>query len=189
MKVLQRLADIWKANRVYPLLIGLLALVTLAIYLWLVYQVNPRLGQLERRYIGLQGQARQARQLEADRDNPRNLYQKRQADLGRFLELVPSEREFSRLIAEIFGLADKAGLNIVRVNYAPKPVAGQHLLEYGLSFAVSGDYAQLKKFIYLIEKSQRLIAIESLALSSEEKEEGRIALQLKLVTYFQAEHS
>jgi len=189
MTARQRLLDIWHANRAFPLLIGLLALLTLAVYLWLVYQVNPRLERLERRYIELQGQARHVRQLEADRESPTNLYQKRLADLSRFLEMVPPQKEFTRLIADIFGLADEAGLSIVSVNYSPKELEDQNLLEYGLAFAVKGDYAQLKKFIYLLEKSQRLIAIDSLTLSgtqNKESDESEVALQLKLTTYFQA---
>lgn len=189
MKPVQRLLAIWQANRIYPLLIGLLVLVTLGVYLWLVFQVEPQLSQLEQRYFQLQEQSRHARQLEADLESPQNLFQKRQTDLKQFLKLVPSEKEFPKLIAEIFGLADQAGLDIVRVSYTPTQVKGQDLLEYGLAFSVNGDYAQLKKFVYLLEKSKRLISIDSLALNSDQKEDSGISLQLKLVTYFQVARS
>ena len=48
------------------------------------------------------------------------------------------------------------------------------------SFPVTGRYADLKRFLYEVETSGRLIGIESAELKSEK---GGVSLTLKLLTY------
>jgi Tfp pilus assembly protein PilO len=52
------------------------------------------------------------------------------------------------------------------------------------TFPASGAYADVKRFIYEVETSKRLVGIQDLKLSSEK---GRVKLQMKLVTYIRGE--
>jgi Tfp pilus assembly protein PilO len=48
----------------------------------------------------------------------------------------------------------------------------------------SGAYGNIKRFIYDIETSDRMIGIQDLKLDSEK---GKVKLQMKLVTYISGE--
>lgn len=187
MKIDARLVAAWKLNRWLPLTIGTLLLLNLGCYLIVDLWVTPEVNQLESRYIELQTQTRKLQQEQAAADNPRAVFARGTADLASFRQRVPEKKEFTRLIGEVFDMAQQTGLNIHQVTYQPNLLVKQNLLEYVLSFSVEGEYSQLKRFISLLESSERLIAIESLGLASGSDSGEKIGLQLRLATYFQME--
>ncbi|MEJ2699546.1 MAG: type 4a pilus biogenesis protein PilO, partial [Desulfuromonadales bacterium] len=64
------------------------------------------------------------------------------------------------------------------------------LLSDALSFTVTGKYEQVKKFIFSLEQSKRLIALEQISLSGgEQSGKEQVSLHLKLSTYFRTEAS
>jgi len=179
----------WRLNKKIPLLIGGLILLNIAAYAILSNVVGPRLDALERRYIERQSQVRQVRltgQSGAAAGSPREIFRRGEEDLGKFRAAIPSRTEFTALIGEIFSLATNAGLSIDRIGYEPKEITGHELLRYTLNFSVSGDYGQIKRFVYSLEQSDRLIAIEELSLSGESKE-GKVNLRVRLSTYFKTD--
>lgn len=179
----------WRLNRKYPLtILGLLG-VNLLVYLLLARVVTPWVGDLERRFIEQQAQVRQAQRGLAALATPQSIFRRGQVDLERFLELVPPRREFPALISELYQLARASGLTIERINYDSKPATEADLLRQGLVFAVAGDYGQLKKFVYDLEQSSRLIVIEEIALTTGETAQGRtdVLLRLRLATYFRVD--
>jgi type IV pilus assembly protein PilO len=182
----------WRLNRRIPILIVGLILLNIAAYVVMSNVVAPRLDALERRYIERQSQVREVRltgQTGAAAGSPREIYRRGVEDLGQFRTAIPPRTEFTALIGEIFSLAGKAGLSIDRIGYDPKEVAGQELLRYTLDFSVSGDYGQIKRFVYSLEQSDRLIAIEELSLSGGEgkSKEGDVNLRVRLTTYFKTD--
>ncbi|WP_027715751.1 type 4a pilus biogenesis protein PilO [Desulfuromonas sp. TF] len=182
----------WRLNRRIPILIVGLILLNIAAYVVMSNVVAPRLDALERRYIERQSQVREVRltgQTGAAAGSPREIYRRGVEDLGQFRTAIPPRTEFTALIGEIFSLAGKAGLSIDRIGYDPKEVAGQGLLRYTLDFSVSGDYGQIKRFVYSLEQSDRLIAIEELSLSGGEgkSKEGDVNLRVRLTTYFKTD--
>ena len=52
------------------------------------------------------------------------------------------------------------------------------------TFPASGAYADIKRFIYEVETSDRIVGIQDVKLGSEK---GRVRLQMKLVTYIRGE--
>jgi type IV pilus assembly protein PilO len=182
----------WRLNRRIPILIVGLILLNIAAYVVMSNVVAPRLDALERRYIERQSQVREVRltgQTGAAAGSPREIYRRGVEDLGQFRTAIPPRTEFTALIGEVFSLAGKAGLSIDRIGYDPKEVAGQELLRYTLDFSVSGDYGQIKRFVYSLEQSDRLIAIEELSLSGGEgkSKEGDVNLRVRLTTYFKTD--
>lgn len=184
-----RFKAIWQINKFWPVL--LLVLFTGSIALFVVNQqlISPGVAALERDYIDLQQRSKQARQLKAAADNPMSVYQRGKADLDRFMAMIPAQQQFTALVAELFKMSEAAGLEISSVNYQPKELKDQQLLQYGLSFSVTGQYAQLKKFIAQIETSNRIVAIESIALRGKPEDDRGVSLQLQLVTFFKADQS
>ncbi len=79
-------------------------------------------------------------------------------------------------------LSGDANLNIAQISYKSEAMKGSPLLKLDLNFSVSGHYADIKKFIYSIERSIRLIAIKQISLQGESSES--VSLRLSLETYF-----
>jgi len=95
---------------------------------------------------------------------------------------VPDYQEFTGLIDELLVLSSRARLNITQISYRSEMLKEAPLLQYSLDFTVTGDYEQLKKFIFALEQSVRLITIKQISLQS--AEETGVNLRLGLETFF-----
>ncbi|AMV72777.1 hypothetical protein JCM30471_12930 [Desulfuromonas carbonis] len=180
-------AAIWRTNRVLPILIGILLLVSLAAAAVAFWYVGPQLAALENDFLRAQQNYRDARKSGEVDESPQGLFRRGLADLQTLAAAIPDRTDFTGLIGDLFAMAGQSRLAIDRVNYDPAPVKGEEeLLSYTVSFTVTGDYGQVKKFIYLIEHSPRLVAIEELNLntSSGAERPDQINLGLRLTTYF-----
>lgn len=174
----------WRLNRLLPILIGGLLLLTAGSYLFLQLHSLPRRDALERELIDLQSRTRQGRQNAALK-TPAETYRQAMADLQSFRAAIPTKNEFPQLLDEIFTLAGKAGLAIDQISYQPKEIAEQGLLRYGLAFTVRGSYGQIKRFVHSLEQSERLLVIDSLTLSgSPEAGAATVDLRLQMATFF-----
>lgn len=181
---------LWRLNKVWPLVLGGLLVVNLGVFTGLNQLVLPNLETLERQFIEAQGLSRKSQQELAAAGTPLAAFHQGQEDLAEFREHIPPRSDLTTLIGELFSLAQQAGLSIDQVNYDPKEIAEERLLRYGLTFAVTGTYRQVKQFVYLLEQSERLISIENIALSgASEDGEGRVSLRLMLSTVFRTEIS
>lgn len=175
----------WRLNKVFPVLLGVLLALNVVIFGLLTYVESPQVDRLERRAIEQQARLRQARQVGEKAATPQALYRKGRKDLRKFQNAIPLRTDFTTLIKELFSLAKGAGLDINRITYEPKEEPKQGMLRYALVFSVSGQYGQIKKFIFSLEQSKRLIAIEKLSLNSGRDSEGeKVSLSLRLSTYF-----
>jgi len=184
MKTAKRFQAIWQQNRSWPILLVTLILTSVTLFFINQNFVAPKVNALERDYLSLQERSRQARKVKAAADNPNAFYQRGMDDLDKFRGLIPNRDGLTDLVAELFRLAGKANLKISQVNYQPKELQEQGLLEYSLVFSVGGSYQNLKTFIALIEASKRLIAIEGIALRRDQRVGDRASLRLELATYF-----
>ncbi|RMF47943.1 MAG: hypothetical protein D6751_01435 [Deltaproteobacteria bacterium] len=184
MKPAALIGALWRLNRWVPLLLLLLGLANLALWLYIDRNLAPELAMRERQFIELQDRVRQARRVETASHSPREAFSQGQKDLRRFLDRVPDRKRLSDLIGELYTIARQAGLNIRAVNYQPRLLPEQGLVEYGLSFTVAGDYRQVKEFIHLIEKSDRMVVVDQLNLDRGSREEGAVRLGIRMTTYF-----
>jgi len=177
----------WRTSRVAPLCILVLLVLNVLLYGFVTRVVIPGVDNLERRFIHTQTQVRELRQEGDVQETPQQVFARGTEDLDKFWAAVPSKKEFSALIGELFSLADKAGLGINQVSYTPEENPERGLLTYGLQFSVAGNYGQIKKFVYLLEQSRRLIIIDELSLSTT-RGEGRqeVSLRIRLTTFFKA---
>jgi type IV pilus assembly protein PilO len=175
------LLAIWRANRWLPLLLMVWLLFNVGIYLWLSQVFSPQVEEQERQLLRQQNEQRQGGGGGGDALRPIR------EDLQTFRQAIPGKSGLTALVQEIFTLAANAGLNIERVAYQPKEVAEHGLLHYGLTFSVSGDYGQLKKFIFSLEQSPRLLIIEEVSLSGSDG--STVNLNIRLLTYFRVDLS
>ncbi len=174
----------WKASRAGAIAVGGLLVLNLALYLALSRYFAPALEELERTYIQKQEQVRHQGPGSGAPRTAGEYVRRSRSDLETFRQAIPPQEDFTELIGEIFGLAGQAGLNIAQVKYDPKLIEKQPLLRYGLDFSVTGDYRQLKKFVFSLEQSPRIVAIDEIALQGVGTVAGQVDLKIRLSTIF-----
>lgn len=180
---------VWEQNRTCLVLIALLLLICSGLYLFEDHFTDTELERLRLAQTNLHQQLRQ-KQRQSSAGTPLSNAQRQSEELSEFKALIPSKVKFADFIGDLFAWADKVKLEIRQVNYQPKVTSETGFLEYGLSFSVQGDYAQLKRFIHLLENSSRILIVNSITLTDRpgrDSEQNEVVLNIKLTTYFQEE--
>lgn len=178
------LIAVWSAHRFILLgLIGLLGLNILQISI-LHFGVSQKLMKSEKELSLLQQQSRGSGSVA-----PMQSFAQGQKDYVQFLALLPSLRNFSELIGDLDALANQCNLEISQIGYTKKDLLVNGVVEYTLKFSLNGTYDELKKFIYGLEESKRLIVIEHVTLNADNGGEGTglVNLSINLTTYFGTE--
>jgi len=101
--------------------------------------------------------------------------------------LRPSNEGYSALSAEIGEVAKKAGLHIDSLGFKQKEISGRGIDEVAVEATVSGEYANVVRFLNGLQRSQNLYSVNGLTLASDTSGQGsasalRVSLHLK--TYF-----
>jgi Tfp pilus assembly protein PilO len=96
------------------------------------------------------------------------------------LEGIPAQKDMPLLVKELEQMAKKLNLAVASINYdIPRRESGE-LAMLSFSFPVEGRYPSVKRFIYEVETSGRLIGIQDVKLDSDK---GKVRMQMKLMTY------
>lgn len=96
--------------------------------------------------------------------------------------LAPESQRLTRIIAEVKDLAARSGLTPPAVSYPTEPLEEYGLRRRAFVFSVQGSYADLRKFINLLELSQTFLTLEQVTLS--ESGGGALRIQLRVSTLF-----
>lgn len=182
---------IWGENRGKIILLLLLVIAVVGAYAGQQLVVEPHLQALSTEQFHLQQYVRQ-RQVEfANSGIPVSTAEQLEKNLERFSSLIPPKEKFSLFIGELFEWSGDTDLEITQVSYQPEIDDETGFLRYGLNFSVTGRYAQIKKFIHLLESSKRILMIDEISLSGAggNKKDGIVSLNIALTTYFQGESS
>ncbi len=179
----QMLQALWRENRGKILLLCLLVLLLLAIQLGQSLWMDPALESSRITLRKTQAALRQA-QLRVAAGGGAKITGIAD-DLDHFYQMMPARTGLGNFIGRLYSYAEDAGIDIDQISYAAKPVKDVGLLSYQLSFAVSGRYSQLKKFIYQLENSPSLLILQKIALDeARQKKKKVVNLQLQLQTFF-----
>ncbi len=108
------------------------------------------------------------------------LFQKQKKDLSGIRAGMMTQKDMPLLVKELVLSARKQNLSVSSVKYDMPKGNGDAVAALSFSFPAVGRYADLKRFVYEVETSDRMVGIEDLKL---EEEKGRVKLQLKLITY------
>ena len=93
---------------------------------------------------------------------------------------IPAQKDMPLLVKELVQMARRLNLAVDTINYdIPRRESGE-LAMLSFSFPVEGSYSNIKRFIYDVETSGRLIGIQDLNLESDK---GKVKLQMKLMIY------
>lgn len=108
------------------------------------------------------------------------LFQKQKATVAGIRAGIPTQKDMPILVRDMVQAAKKHGLSVADVNYdiSKRDASGLTMLSF--SFPATGSYPGIRRFIYEIEMSDRLVGIKEMSL---EAERGKVKLDMKLVTY------
>jgi Tfp pilus assembly protein PilO len=169
MKALQWLTE--KNNRLRTAMVVLASLVCLDL---LVYglMVVPSVARLK---------TGKAAAVELRRRHAEAVLFKRQRPLFTgIMAGMPTQNDMPLLVKDFVQNARRLHLSVDSVKYdMPKRAGGEQAMLV-FSFPAEGRYPDIKRFIFYVETSGRLVGVKTLKLTAEK---GRVKMDMKLVTY------
>ncbi len=106
--------------------------------------------------------------------------------------LVPPLATFSEFLADLYACATDAGVEITQVSYQPDFDESINYWRYHLSFAVTSNYSKVKKFLFLLEQSPRLLRLEGMSLAGNQqarRSAKKVSVKLEITTFFKQDAS
>ena len=175
-----------KRGLLWPLVIVLVA--NLAVYLLVVYPLSQKVAAGEEDATAATLALNNARR---DHDNARaTVAGKSQADteLQRFYEdVLPPDLSGARRITflPIEQMAQQANLQLRRGGFEMSTVRDSSLSRFAQTAVLTGEYGNIRRFIYLLETRPEFVVIENVDLSQGESDEsGGITVTLQIATYY-----
>ncbi len=111
-------------------------------------------------------------------------YQRSYADVTALTRRATAREDLPSVVTTVASLAKKRSLKIPSVNYQPERFDFQDFQKVGLTFAVAGPYADVRRFLNDLEQSSPFLAVESLALArARDREAAQLEVQVKLAAY------
>ncbi len=108
------------------------------------------------------------------------LFKQQKSSVAGVIAGVPAQKDMPLLVKDLVQSARRLNLSVSSVKYdIPRQASGE-LAMLAFSFPAEGRYADIKRFIYEVETSDRLVGIESLKMDSDK---GIVKLEMKLLTY------
>lgn len=108
------------------------------------------------------------------------------ANLSKIDSALPEDPGLPILFDFLQRSSSQSGLVLTEANLSalPSPTQPSEIQETKVKLTVSGSYSSFKNFLSILEKSARLIEVESLSFSSPPKEESiKFDLQIKVYSY------
>ncbi len=157
-----------KLRRAFLLFAGLLC-ADLLLYYVLIVPANERITAGKSKYAELK-----KRRTEAI------LFQKQKQELEGIKAGIPAQKDMPLLVKELVQTARRLNLAVSAINYDIPKRGGEEVAMLTFSFPAAGRYADVKRFIYEVETSDRPVGIQDVKMESDK---GMVNLQMKLVTY------
>jgi len=158
-----------KQLRMFAIVIAFLVCINLLLYFFLIAPSEAWLRSGEAKSVELR--MRHAEALAFKGQKPL---------IAGLLEGIPEQKDMPLFVKELEQMAKRLNLSVAAINYdIPQRESGE-LAMLTFSFPVEGRYPDIKRFIYEVETSGRLIGIQDVKLESDK---GMVKLQMKLITY------
>lgn len=180
---------IWREKKWLLVSLGAFLLANLLYFVTYRIRYEERVADLDRRLEEAQDQLQKARNERAAAEQELLAYQ----DAVKDIEVVyadwwsTAERRLAPLIVEIWQLAARSDLRLRAINYDHTQQKGELGASFfGISFAVQGSYAQIRRLINLIEISRQFVVIDEISLSGDPAGSNPTQMNLRLKTLFRA---
>jgi len=186
--------NVWPPNNpraVIRLGLGVLVAANLAAAYFIVRPIGGSAEELSQQALEMHSQIRQEQGV---LDRTRVLVSKIESGRGEgdhFMTIyfLPRRPAYSTIVGELNDLASQAKITPRDSAWAPEPVEGSDTLDMlQISANFEGTYPDLIHFINLLDKSNRLLIIESLNATPQQSG-GRLNVMLKLDAFVQEDGS
>lgn len=119
---------------------------------------------------------------------------KQQADaaLQKFYkDVLPADQAIARKLTytRLAQLASEANVRLEHGNNVVKPLKNSRLSKFTTTYTLTGDYKDVRRFIYSLETAPEFIVLENIGLSSslgEQQQARSLAMTLDIATYFRS---
>ena len=184
-------------NAIYDLLGGrerktlerLTAAVLVALALFFILAVRVRSGYFDSReaLTVIRESGRRAAKAEADVKAEWQAWQDAQADLDSFRGKYFYEEKtvFQSLRTDVQKIFNKAGMDIPQIAYRYSDMERSAMKKAVLTFNYSGTYADLKRFLAIVEAFPKFLAVEKIDFQRPEAGSGLLNLKLTLAGYYE----
>jgi hypothetical protein len=170
--------------------LALLAVVNVGILALAVYPLSLKVAASQRR-----ADAAAARLAQVDHEVARvhaTLATTEQADkdLRRFYaDVLPHDVSAARrqTYAHLSDLADQHNLAVTRRTYAIDDAYKGRLQRLQIAMVLTGDYPDVRDFIYALETSPEFVVIEDVSVAESARLDSGLTVNLQLATYFRGD--
>lgn len=136
------------------------------------FVVSPSTAQLQ----ALQARHSELRKRQADAV----LFEKQKSLFAGISSGIPTQNDMPVMIKEVVQTARKLNLKVGPVNYDIPKQGGGNITMLSIPFSAEGSYPSIKRFVYEMESSDRLIGIQDVKLSSGQH---HVKLDMKVIAY------
>jgi hypothetical protein len=190
MTVRALLARVGSEHRRILVPLGVLAIVNVGILALAVYPLSLKVAASQRR-----ADAAAARLGQVEREVARvhaTLATTEQADkdLARFYtDVLPRDVSAARrqTYAHLAALADQHNLAVTRRTYAIDEAYRGRLQRLQIAMVLTGDYPDIRDFIYALETSPEFVVIEDVSVAEGAHLDAGLTVNLQLATYFRSD--
>ena len=174
---------------ILPLAVVILA--NIAIYAAVVFPLGRQVTGLEQQFREMHETLRRANlDFQAARATVQG---KQQADvsLAKFYsDVLPADLSTARRITylRLAQIARQANVRLERGDNRIDPVKGSKLEKLSTTYTLSGDYRDVRRFIYSLETAPEFLVLENVALTSRDQGPRGLAVVIAIATYFRAEN-
>jgi Tfp pilus assembly protein PilO len=161
--------DIWRQRLwVWAVALAFVALNGIGLLVYL-FAYSDRVKTLE---VDLQDQGKRQADVHAAHLHSEDLLRQARVNRERILQLYDEHfstrrRRLTGVTAEVKDLANRAGLVPRSITYPEEQIQQYGLIKRSFIFSVDGTYADLRKFINLLELSDSFLTLEDISLAEE----------------------
>jgi len=167
--------------------LALVALVNLGFYALAVYPLSLKVSASEHRAVAARTQLAVADREDKDVRATLRLTDQASKDLSRFYQdILPADLTVARrqTYEHLAALAREHNRAIPRRGYRVDEGYKGRLERLNIAMELTGNYADMRDFIYDLESSPEFVAIEGIALAEDAQKEDELTLSLSLSTYY-----
>jgi len=163
--------------------------VNVAVLVLVVFPLQASVTGDEERATAAQMALGEARRAERSATDTRTSKLRADEELKTFYtDVLPSNLAVARnlLYLQMFTLAKDAGLAFRSSSYEPEAVEGSALMRFRVDISLTGEYANIREFLYALETAEGFFVVESVKLgqSTSEGLGGSLEVVLSVATYY-----
>jgi len=171
---------------VLPLLIALA--VNVAVLALGVFPLQASVTGDETRAMAVKRELLDAKRLETQANSTRTSQVRADQELKQFYsEVLPASHAQARnlLYLQLRVIAQQNGLAFSSGTFDLEPVDDSALVRMSLNVSLSGDYSNIRRFLYDLETAEEFFVVESVKLGpSSRRDGGSLEIVLAVKTYF-----